>query len=195
MSRMKWLVVIATVLLMLFGGRMALRYLDWQASEAQRSPAARIDLANLQSLASAACTCARGKDEAGKEACWQAYEAAVPAASTGGYVTACAPVSTETDCFATAAGEACVVTGYNANGASDPDLDQTLCTAEEAQAVEYAYEQGWLGPDGVAPQPGDRADWDAANRRANAAVDRVMRRIMNGEKVAAAGPVSDGCTG
>lgn len=119
----------------------------------------------------------------------------MPGASIGGSVTACAPVSTETDCFSTAAGEVCVVTGFTANGASDPTLDNRLCTASEAQAVEYAYKQGWLGPDAQEPDPDNSADWDASNRRANAAIDRVVRRIMIGDNVAATGPVSEGCTG
>jgi hypothetical protein len=38
--RTKWLALIAIVLALLLGGRMALRYLDWHASEAARSQAA-----------------------------------------------------------------------------------------------------------------------------------------------------------
>lgn len=195
MTRKNWIVLTAAVLALLLGGRMVLRYLDWQASEAQRASDARVDVAALQSLASAACQCARAEGEAGEDACWHDYKAAIPSAPTGGYGTSCAPVSTETECFATASGEVCIVKGYYANGASDPALDKTLCTAEEAKAVEYAYEEGWLGPDGEAPNPDDSADWDASNQRANAAVNRVMRQIMNGEEIAAAGPVSESCTG
>lgn len=36
MSRRRWLVLIAGVLALLAGGRMGLRYLDWQAPEAAR---------------------------------------------------------------------------------------------------------------------------------------------------------------
>ncbi len=39
MSRRRWLVLIAGVLVLLGGGRMVLRYLDWQASEAERTAA------------------------------------------------------------------------------------------------------------------------------------------------------------
>lgn len=35
--RRRWLLVIAAVLVLLAGGRMVLRYLDWQASEAARA--------------------------------------------------------------------------------------------------------------------------------------------------------------
>lgn len=37
--RTKWLALIALVLALLLGGRMVLRYLDWQASDANRSTA------------------------------------------------------------------------------------------------------------------------------------------------------------
>jgi hypothetical protein len=38
-SRKRWLIVVGGVLVVLLAGRMVLRYLDWQASEAaQRSP-------------------------------------------------------------------------------------------------------------------------------------------------------------
>jgi putative Mn2+ efflux pump MntP len=36
MNRTRWLMLIAGVLVLLLGGRMVLRYLDWQASEAAR---------------------------------------------------------------------------------------------------------------------------------------------------------------
>ena len=37
--RRRWLLVIAGVLVLLAGGRMVLRYLDWQATEAARAEA------------------------------------------------------------------------------------------------------------------------------------------------------------
>lgn len=195
MSRAKWLALIAGVLALLLGGRMVLRYLDWQASEAARSPAAGIDVAELETLAKAACLCTRTKGKAGEAACWQEYKAATALPIAGGYGTACAPVSTETDCFMTAEGETCVVTGYSVNGGTDRTLNRDLCSADEAQAVEGAYRQGWLGPDSKEPDPGNSADWQASDDRANAAVDRVLREIMDGKQVAPAGPVSGGCTG
>ncbi len=36
MSRKRWITLIAGVLILLVAGRMVLRYLDWQASEATR---------------------------------------------------------------------------------------------------------------------------------------------------------------
>jgi hypothetical protein len=35
-TRSRWLAAIAALLVLLLGGRMVLRYLDWQASEADR---------------------------------------------------------------------------------------------------------------------------------------------------------------
>ena len=40
MSRKRWLMLAAALLVLLLGGRMGLRYLDWQASEAGRENAA-----------------------------------------------------------------------------------------------------------------------------------------------------------
>lgn len=40
MTRSRWLTLIAGVLALLLGGRMVLRYLDWQASENARQQAA-----------------------------------------------------------------------------------------------------------------------------------------------------------
>ena len=37
MNRRRWIVLAAAVLVLLAGGRMVLRYLDWQASEAERA--------------------------------------------------------------------------------------------------------------------------------------------------------------
>ncbi|MBA4768278.1 MAG: hypothetical protein H2049_11700 [Porphyrobacter sp.] len=87
------------------------------------------------------------------------------------------------------------MTGYHANGVSDPTLDTRLCTATEAQAVEQASHDAWLGPDGKTPDPDNAADWDASGKRTSAAINQIVRRIMSGETVTSAGPVSGGCTG
>lgn len=187
--------LIAGVLALLTAGWALLGQSFRQEPAAQRTVASRADAARLQALASAACLCTRAKGESAKGECWKAFKAIAPGPSTGGYATACAPVSTQTDCFTTAAGEVCVVTEYNANGVNDPNLDTRLCTAAEAQAVEYALQQAWRGPDGKDPDPDDKADWDASSKRANAAINRVVGRIMNGQTIDASGPVSEGCTG
>lgn len=41
MSRGRWIVLSAAVLALLIGGRMVVRYLDWQASQELRAPVAR----------------------------------------------------------------------------------------------------------------------------------------------------------
>jgi hypothetical protein len=202
MSRRRhWLLIIAGALVLLTGGRMGLRYLDWQAPEAGRAEAppapataSQIDEARLQNLATAACRCTRSKGDASEGECWQDYKAATAPFAVSGVASACAPVSTELDCIASDTGETCIVTGYNVNAASSAAPITALCTAGEAQAVEQAYQQGWLGPDGKAPDPQDSADWDAANNRVNAAVDAVLARIARGESVTASSPVTEGCT-
>lgn len=180
---------------LLVGGWLGLRNLDWSASEEAPTTPTSADVARLQSLASAACSCTRAKGDAAKNACWKEFKAATLGPSISGDATACAPVSTETECFAIESGTICVVTGYYTNGVSDPTLDARLCSASEAQAVEQASHHAWLGPDGKAPDPDNTADRDASGKRENAAINDVVRRIMNGETVVPAGPVSDGCTG
>lgn len=195
------LALTAAGLAAVLGGRMGLRYLDSQASEAVRTETASrltaasdLDKDRLQALANAACNCTRSKGDANEEACWQDYKAATAPFELNGVGTACAPVSTEMDCIATAAGETCIVTGYSVNAGSGDASGSDLCTVEEARAVEQAYQQGWLGADGKEPDPQNSADWDASNSRANAAVDQVLGQIAKGKRVAAASPVKGGCT-
>lgn len=187
--------LIAGAVTLLVGACLGLRYLDWSATEKAPATPSSADVARLQSLASAACSCTRTKGDAAKGACWKEFRAATLGPSISNEATACAPVSTETECFATKSGTVCVVTGYDANGVSDPTLDTRLCTAAEAQAVEQASHEAWLGPDGKDPDPDNTADWDASNKRVSAAINDVVRRIMSGDTVVPEGPVSDGCTG
>lgn len=195
MSREKWLALIVGALVLLIGGLGVARLNSGgQAFEEARKAAIRTETARLQTLASAACTCTRDKGEGAEGECWKAFKEAVPGSPTSSTATACAPVSTEIDCFATSAGEACVVTGYDANGVTDPTLSTRLCTAAEARAIEFAFEEGWRGSDGKAPEPDDKADWEASNKRAIAAMNRAMRKIMKGEPVNAPSS-SSGCAG
>jgi hypothetical protein len=187
--------MVVVVLALVTIGWTVLRGYAAQDQAAPWAAASQADAAQLQALASAACLCTRAKGTGAESTCWKDFKAVAPGPSKGGDVTACAPVSTETGCFSTAAGEVCIVTGYDVNGVSDPGLDTRLCTAAEAHAVESALQQAWRGPDGKDPDPDDKADSDAANKRANAAINRVVRRIMNGETIAATGPASEGCTG
>ncbi|MBU7581080.1 MAG: hypothetical protein KAF27_11560 [Porphyrobacter sp.] len=177
MTRRKWLVLIAGVLALLIGGRMGLRYLDWQASQAQR--AAKVAVPRLQSLATAACICAREKGEAGEAGCWQQYKAAIADFDVSGVATACAPISTELDCITTAGGEECIVTSHG-NG---------LCTAEEAAAADRAWTQALNAEGDISTL--DEAARARADKRANAALRDVTERIRRGERItAASGPGS-----
>jgi len=178
MSRRKtWLALIAGAILVLAGGRMALRYLDWHLSDA-----ARTEVAQLQTLATSACRCTREKGEAGEAACWQEYKAAIADYDVSSVATMCAPISTELDCIATAAGEECIVTGYGSG----------ICTEGEAQAVEAAYSAAWNAEGDIDTL--DEAARRRANDRANAAFDAIVDRIKRGETVTASAP-SGGCAG
>ncbi|WP_073973182.1 hypothetical protein [Erythrobacter donghaensis] len=170
MSRKRWIAAIAGLLVLVLGGRMVLRYFDWEASEA-----ARPDLANLQTLATSACRCAREVGDGASNACWQEYKAAIAGFQVSGMATACEPISTELDCIVTDAGEKCIVTGYG-NG---------ICTPEEADAADIAWTQG-LHAEGEFGTLSDAAR-ERATKRADAAFKNVIERIRRGERLA---PVS-----
>lgn len=180
MSRKTWIALIAGVLVLLTGGRMVLRHLDWQASEAARVAPAGPDFAKLQALATGACRCTREKGDAASAACWQNYKAAIAGFQVNGMATACEPISTEFDCIVTDAGEKCIVTGYG----------DGICTPEEADAADIAWTQG-LNAEGEFGTLDDAAP-DRATKRADAAFRNVVERIGRGERVS---PVSgpDSC--
>lgn len=162
------------------------------------------DLEGLEKAAFDSCMCQRnGGSEA---ACDRGYSDArdalmleiygsADAEWPAGSATACAPVSSETDCFEFSDGTKCISTGFYVNGASRDMPVRQVCTADEALAIEQAYEQGWLGPDGHEPDPNDSDAWSAANERANAAVDETLRRILAGETIAVNEPSSESCVG
>ncbi len=194
--RTKWLALFAGALVLLFAGRMVLRYLDNQASEASRvpvlatypddgidpaMPASKVDEARLQALATGACRCTRESGGSNDEACWQDYKAAIARFTINGVASACAPISTELDCIATDAGEKCIVTGYG----------DGICTAEEADAADRAYTQA-LNAEGEFSTL-DEAAANRANDRAGAAYKDVIERIRRGERVAVL-PGPGGCT-
>ena len=175
--RKKWLLLIAGAIVVLVGGRIGLRSLDWHLSEA-----ARADIAQLQILATSACSCTREKGEASEATCWSEYRAAIADRNVSSVATACFPISTELDCIATHAGDECIVTSYG-NG---------ICTEEEAQAVEAAYSAAWNAEGD--PVTLDEATRQRANLRANAALEAILDRIKRGETVIASGR-SGGCAG
>ena len=163
---------------------------------------AEADLASLEAAALQSCLCAR--DGGDPSACEKIYDEARDAlvervygnrtvATEGPMATACAPVSSESECFEFTDGTRCVDLGFYVTVASAESATTTVCTVQEAQAVEQAYQQGWLGSDGVEPDSKNEEEWSAANDRANEAVNEVLRRIMAGEKFAAAS-TDGGCT-
>ncbi|MCM0000240.1 MAG: hypothetical protein NBV68_12715 [Erythrobacter sp.] len=181
MSRRRWIAVIAGLLVLVLGGRMVLRYLDWEASEANRTAPTRLAIADLQDLATSACRCTREKGDAASNACWQDYRDSIAGLQVSGMATACEPISTQLDCIVTDAGEKCIVTGYG-NG---------ICTSEEADAADMAWTQG-LNAEGEFGTLDDAAR-DRATKRADAAFKDVIERIRRGERIApASGPRSCG---
>lgn len=177
MNRTRWLMLIAGVLVLLLGGRMVLRYLDWQMSDA-----ARTEVAHLQTLATSACRCTREKGEAASEACWQEYKTAIAGRKVGESTTMCWPVSPSLDCISIYGSEECIVTEYG----------DGICTKEEAQAVEAAFSAA-LNAEGNFDTLDDAAK-SRANERSNAALEAILKRIQRGERIAA-GTSSGGCAG
>ena len=175
--RNKWLLMIAGSIIVLAGGRMELRYLDWQLSEA-----ARTEVADLQTLATSACRCTREKGKAAETACWQDYKTAIAGREVYETFTMCYPVSPSLDCMSIYGAEECIVTEYG----------QGICTKEEAQAVETAYSAAWNAEGD--PDTLDEAVRQRANLRANAALEAILDRIKRGETVMASGR-SEGCAG
>jgi hypothetical protein len=89
-----WVLLVAGAIFVLGAGRMGLRYLDWQASEARRT-----QVAHLQTLATSACRCAREKGDANKAACWLDYKTAITHREVSKEETMCFPVSPSMDCM------------------------------------------------------------------------------------------------
>jgi len=203
MSRKRWVAVIAGLLVLVLGGRMVLRYLDWQASDSARLTAAAAGFAAVERASLDACLCRRkGGSEAECDTIYTAardamlkrvYGAAAPPPPSGD-VSMCAPISTQTECFDFADGTRCFTARYDVVAAGkDAPLDE-VCTVQEARAVEQALHAAWLGPEGKPPASGDSAALDAANRRIPTAINDVLRRIKAGERVSAPA-TSSGCAG
>ncbi|QFT78378.1 hypothetical protein FIU90_12580 [Erythrobacter sp. THAF29] len=209
MSRTAILGFIAFVTAVTVGAFLAQKYtIGGEASSEMPPPSPRIastqvDLVALQEAATESCMCERrGGSE---EECNAAYASARQALLFKIYgtsqfdemaasATACAPVSTEIDCFEFTDGERCITTGFSVNGASNDVENRRVCTVNEARAIERAYEDGWLGEDGVEPDPNDEEEWRVANERATGAVDDMLRRILAGEPTPPREP-SGGCAG
>ncbi len=185
---------------------------DWTnhpAAQAMLAPAPKMASAEagldvVEKAANESCMCKRRGGS--KDKCATIYSEAREAMllkvygrpdvnGPGAAITACAPVSSEVECFEFSDGTKCISIGFYVNGASQSLTNREVCTAEEALAIEQAYQRGWLGPSGEEPDPDDAAQWSAANERANAAVDDTLLRILAGEKIAANKSSGESCVG
>lgn len=161
------------------------------------------DISALQEAAIASCICRReGKPE---DACTAMLNTARTAmlkrafGDTGpppnmGDASACAPISTSSECYEFADGLHCITTGYDVIGASRDIPVREVCTLNEARAIENAQHLGWLGDDGEPPNPENPIEWQAANDRSSAALNEMLRSIIAGDPIPSA-PQSDGCAG
>ena len=209
MSRTRILSLIAIVAFVTTGAWLSQRYLtDGLAMEVIFPPSPRISSAEaglpvVEKAAFDSCMCERegGSEqecdaiyaEARRDLLIRIYGTADvdrPAEAA----TACAPVSSGTECFEFTDGVKCIDTGFYVNGATGDFHTTNVCTLDEARAIERAYEQGWLGPDGKEPDPDNEVEWSAANQRANDAINDMLRRILDGEEFAASHQPTGGCT-
>lgn len=209
MNRTAILGLLALVLLVAVGGWLAQRFFpDYQASGQAVGPAPQrasteVDVATVEEAAVESCMCRR---KGGKEAdCEAIYSGArdtllkeiygrSDVEGSGGNATACAPVSSESECFEFTDGTKCIDTGFYVSGASDARPIREVCTVEEAQAIEAAERRGSLGPNDKEPNPNDQTEWSSANKRANSAVDETLRRILAGETIPPT-KLANGCVG
>ena len=154
---------------------------DDEAAESIRS--VNVDAEALEKLAGESCECVRGSDgsEKEQETCWQEYKAATAKMDTYGMASACAPISTEIECVASDGSEKCWIVERRVVGASQEIARPYLCSVDEARAVEQAYLDGWSGPNGKEPDPSNEREWAAANKRADAALDAMLNRILAGK--------------
>lgn len=210
MNRKRWTALVAGGLVVLAGAGTVLLYLGWQATEAARIArgGSRLDAVaagfpEVERASLEACLCRRknGPDAACDAIYTTARDAMLKRAYAGATppppnqeISMCAPVATEVECFDFADGYRCFTARYDVVAAGKYAPLDEVCSAEEARAVEYAQEQAWLGPDGKAPDSRDQAGFDAASRRANAAIDDVLRRLKAGDPVSAPAS-SSGCAG
>lgn len=190
------------------GGWLTEQYSDWLGSGELNSPVPQLTSieANFPEVKSAAfesCMCLR--DGVAEASCAAIYEDARDAMlrkvygsgdlpNAGPSITACAPVSSENECFEFTDGVECVDTRFHVNCATGEFPTKIVCTIEEARAIEHAYALGWLRPDGKKPGPDDPVEWSAANKRANRAVNDMLGRILAGESLPSTESGS-GCSG
>ncbi|MEZ5695148.1 MAG: hypothetical protein R3E18_01555 [Sphingomonadaceae bacterium] len=194
---MRTTLLTASFLLLIFG---AAGFAIWQEVKKSQSPAGgesyepdvhltASDMSALQDLATQSCRCEQQAAPDNASDCWRAYkeETAAFKVSTSG--TACAPIATTMDCFATDEGEKCITTAYDVvilGGA-------TVCSQNEARFVEAAIN---AGEEAKRKELGkESAETDQAVFQAGiAAAERAVRRIENGQPTPDT-PPTNGCAG
>lgn len=135
------------------------------------------ELVALERLAEAACRCERAAGKPGT--CWKDYRNRTAGPSPLQMASACAPVSTEIECFMVNGKESCIVTGRNGS---------QLCSDAEAKAFEAASNGAMER--GLRAHPGHM---ERADKAANAAGERVIDSIRRGI-VPSVDPSSQGCS-
>ena len=163
----------------------------------------QVDFSKIEAAALNSCLCRRtgGSDKKcetiyarARDALLEQIYGGTKVERDGVAATSCAPVSSTTECFNFTDRTKCIDLGFDVVVASQDLEVREVCTINEARAIEQAYEQGWLGPDGQEPNPDNEAEWGSANRRSNEAVNEMLRRILAGEAVPEA-TLEGGCTG
>lgn len=147
-------------------------------AEPTRRQLSGIAFEDIQEIATDACLCEQRT--ANGKGCWQKYRTALKEVDISSGATACAPISTVSDCFQLDGKEVCVVTGYSVNGVTDGG---SLCRPEDARAADMAYSAA------VKAHP----KWsDAGHEAGQKALLKVLQRIRAGEKMALS-QSGDGC--
>jgi hypothetical protein len=145
-----------------------------QANSPSASPQKKLreaSIAQLQELATNACLC--DQQSGGGQDCWKDYQAKLKGVEIEAGATACAPISTQMDCFELNGQHTCIITGYSVN---DVDWDDQICRPKDAQAAEAAYSTAY----NAHPQHSD-----AAEKAADKALLDALKKIKAGEKLAA----------
>jgi hypothetical protein len=137
-------------------------------------PLTAVEFARLKKLALSACECGMAGGEA--KICEREYKTAKAKYKPSEGGTACAPISTEMDCFNVNGREKCIITGYSINGIPESGI---LCRTEDAQAAENAYSSAFENVDVQ-----NQASLNVSDEKGMIALRKVLARINAGEKMA-----------
>ena len=141
------------------------------------------DMALFEAVALESCRCEARSGDAG---CWQGYDASTAKFDPASFGTACAPIASEGDCFATSQGEICVTKVYRVVTGGSGGSSPIVCTRQDARAIEAAWSSATATDQDVEQRLPD------TDGRAVMAVNEVLDRIQRGEVLEAA-PAEQGC--